>query len=143
VAGLRFQLNDLSPAMQAQVQKQLGPQVSSTSGGPAKSKHGQKRVVDLETGEIVDSKREAKALALYRQQLRDKQFSALATQVWFQIEGAIYRADFVKIEVVSANKDGTVNAKLRVIDAKGFKTKEYQHKKRQMLERFGITIEEV
>jgi hypothetical protein len=144
VSGLRFNLTDLSPAMQAQVKRQLSgkPEVLPAVAS-ALSKYANQKVIDPETKTVIASKREAKATALYREQLRGGDFAGLATQVWFQISGVIYQADFVKIDIVSSNKDGTVNAKLRVIDAKGHKTKEYQLKKKLMHNVLGIEIEEV
>jgi hypothetical protein len=130
--------------MQRQVERQLSVKTSVVPiVAQALNKFANQKVVDPETKTVIASKREAKALALYREQLKGGDFHGLATQCWFNLNGVIYIPDFIKIEILSANKDGTVNAKLRVIDAKGHKTKEYQLKKKLMKNIYGITIQEV
>ncbi len=102
---------------------------------------GTRRVKDPETGEMIDSKREAVVLQGLRAQFRAGKLDMLATQAWFRIEGGRYVADFVtgKVEEI----DGRICLVMEVLDAKGYATDVYKRSKRQIEERYGLKITEL
>ena len=78
---------------------------------PKKSKYGNIRTEDPETGSMVDSKLEAKHRKEYRQMLKSGLIKAYCPQAEFMLTGGIkYRADHLLI-----NNDGSIE----VIDSKG------------------------
>ena len=105
--------------------------------------HAKKTEID---GLVFDSKKEAEYYSLLKMQERMGRISGLKLQYRYQIiNSAIdhkgkklppiyYIADFVYWDS---------DAKLHVVDVKGFKTPVYKLKKRLMLELYDIDIEEV
>jgi Protein of unknown function (DUF1064) len=99
------------------------------------SKYRAIKTVDRETGEVLDSKAEARRYTALRKKLRDGEIFGLSRQCSFVIEGAIYVADFVYYEHKSLTREFMI-----VEDVKGMKTAHYKQKKRQMKERYGVEI---
>ena len=120
-------------------------------------KYGNKKTtVD---GMVFDSKKEARYYMLYKQREKDGKISNLRMQVPFELIPAIYRDETVHLKTkdkivrrcvqkavkyiadfVYVNND---TGKEEVIDAKGFRTKEYKLKKKMMLAFKDIEIIEV
>ena len=120
-------------------QKQVGEKVLAQKTGKY---HNRKTV---RHGITFDSKHEADRYDELRLLLKAGEIHDLKLQQAYKLVGAqrtptgaavravTYIADFVYIR----------NGKTIVEDAKGFKTKDYIIKKKLMLERFGIWVEEV
>jgi len=99
---------------------------------PKRQKYGNKRT--LVDGITFDSAREAKRWQELQLLLKAGEILGVFRQHPFRLQGCVYISDFVILQ-----KDGT----FCVEDAKGFKTKEYKIKKRQMKEVYNIEIREV
>ena len=98
---------------------------------PTKSKY---RNVKVEVdGEMIDSKAEAKRFKELKQLERIGEITGLVRQIKFQlVKGVVYKCDFLYYKI----KD----RKWIIEDKKGFKTKEYNTKKKLMLELLNIEI---
>lgn len=81
----------------------------------------------------LDSKKEAKSFVDLQLLLKAGEIQWYCRQPIFDLEGGRYRPDFIVLW-----KDGT----LEIIDVKGVKTPQYLKCKRQMMERYGIEIQE-
>lgn len=131
-----FDLARLGPA----VQKQVVEKVLAQKTGKY---HNRKTV---RHGITFDSKHEADRYDELRLLLKAGEIHDLKLQQTYKLvgvqrtpEGAAVRAVTYIADFVYYTRDG----KTIVEDAKGFKTKDYIIKKKLMLERFGIWVEEV
>jgi hypothetical protein len=131
------ELNELlrtMPAVQRlEVARQLGPETAEKVATVRRAKYGNARtVVD---GVRFDSKKEAARYETLKRLKEAGEVLWFATQPQFVLEGGVvYRADFVV-----AWKDGRVS----VEDVKGHRTREYLNKRKQVLARYGLEIEEL
>lgn len=101
-------------------------------------------VIDEETGRRVDSKHEAKVLRKQRERLRHGDIDLLATQVWVRVEGGRVELDFVMGRIVSI--DGVPHLRIEACDAKpqgGLRTDRWTIRRRQLQERYGLTVTEL
>ncbi len=106
--------------------------VSGKAAETKKSKFGNEVVIDDETGEKVDSKREMKHRKEYRAMVRRGEIAAYASQViYFLVKDLTYVADHVITHL-----DGRVE----VIDSKGMITRGAIDKKKLMKELRGIDV---
>ena len=104
---------------------------TGSSKKPLKSKYGnEKTQID---GIVFSSKRESNYYFILKTRLLAKEITELKMQVPFQLSVCKYIADFTFYE----------NGKMIVVDVKGFKTKEYNLKKKLMKSELGIDIKEV
>lgn len=139
-----------SPAAQRQILEQLG-QATRKANKPGKY-HSRKCTVTLpESGRQIafDSEREARRFGELRMLLHCGQIQDLRLQVNFTLQEGyttaygervrpiLYRADFTYRERTG---DGWCPV---VEDVKGVRTKEYNMKRKMMLEKFGVKIREV
>ena len=138
-----------SPAAQRQILEQLG-QTARKADKPGKY-HSRKCTVTLpESGKQItfDSEREARRFGELRMLLRCGQIQDLRLQVNFTLQEGyttadgervrpiVYRADFAYQERTSDGWRPVVE------DVKGVRTKEYNMKRKMMLEKFGVKIRE-
>ena len=138
-----------SPAAQRQILEQLG-HTAGKADKPGKY-HSRKCTVTLpESGKQItfDSEREARRFGELRMLLRCGQIQDLRLQANFTLQEGyttadgervrpiVYRADFTYLEQ-------TGDARPPVVEAvKGVRTKEYNMKRKMMLEKFGVKIRE-
>lgn len=127
--NVRFTLSDLEQKKKAGTIR--GYSVTGEQKKEKKSKYGNKVVVV--DGIKFHSKREANKYFELKMRQAAGEITDLQLQVEFQLSICKYFADFTFRE----------NGKLIVVDAKGFRTKEYRMKKKMMLHELGITITEV
>jgi hypothetical protein len=133
----RQELNELLKTMPAaqrlKVARQLGPETAEKVATVRRAKYGNTRtVVD---GVRFDSKKEANRYETLKRLKEAGEVLWFATQPQFVLEGGVvYRADFVV-----AWKGGRVS----VEDVKGHRTREYLNKRKQVLARYGLEIEEL
>lgn len=150
----------LGPAAQHQVFEKLTSQGRNQVGGSNKkvSKyHAQKaqRVMPNGSTRTFDSLREAKrydelALLLQAGAIRDLRLQQNFTLVegYITAEGEtvrpmVYKADFAYERPTEPDVTGTVHWLKVVEDVKGIRTDAYKLKKKLMLEKYGIIIQEV
>ena len=139
-----------SPAAQRQILEQLG-QTAGTSDKPGKY-HSRKCTVTLpESGKRVtfDSEREARRFGELRMLLRCGQIQDLRLQVNFTLQEGYTTADGERVRPIVYRADFTYRERTGdgwcpvVEDVKGVRTKEYNMKRKMMLEKFGVKIREV
>jgi len=120
-------IEDLPAHLQDQARHKLGVDK------PSKSKYGNRRTfVD---GQLFDSAKEAERYSELQLLCKAGDICGLCLQVPFRLPGKVtYIADFVYYDLK--------RMEFVVEDTKGFRTKEYQIKKKLMRE-IGIEIEEV
>lgn len=125
--------------------------------GPAAQKQVVEKVLDQKTGKYhnrktvrhgitFDSKREADRYDELRLLLKAGEIHDLKLQQTYNLVGAQRTPTGAAVRAVTFIADFvyyTRDGKTIVEDAKGFKTKDYIIKKKLMLERFGIWVEEV
>ena len=139
-----------SPAAQQQILEQLG-QTSRKADKPGKY-HSRKCTVTLpESGKQItfDSEREARRFGELRMLLRCGQIQDLRLQVNFTLQEGYTTADGERVRPIVYRADFTYRERTSdgwrpvVEDAKGVRTKEYNMKRKMMLEKFGVKIREV
>lgn len=139
-----------SPAAQRQILEQLG-QTAEKSDKPGKY-HSRKCAVTLpESGKQItfDSEREARRFGELRMLLRCGQIQDLRLQVNFTLQEGYTTADGERVRPIVYRADFTYQERTRdgwrlvVEDVKGVRTKEYNMKRKMMLEKFGVKIREV
>ena len=139
-----------SPAAQRQILEQLG-QTAGKSDKPGKY-HSRKCTVTLpESGKEIafDSEREARRFGELRMLLRCGQIRDLRLQVNFTLQEGYTTADGERVRPIVYRADFTYRERTGdgwrpvVEDAKGVRTKEYNMKRKMMLEKFGVKIREV
>ena len=113
-----------------------GYSVQVVNNTQKKSKYGNKKVEF--NGVVFDSKKELAHYLTLRMMEKAGAISDLKTQVSFELNpggthSLKYMADFTYI----------VNGVLQVVDAKGYRTREYKKKKRLMKQVHNIEIKEV
>lgn len=105
--------------------------------------HAKKTSID---GIVFDSKKEAEYYSLLRVQERLGKISGLKLQQKYQVIKPAVDHNGKKLPAIYYIADFVYwdnEAKLHVVDVKGFKTPVYKLKKRLMLELYDIEIEEV
>ena len=139
-----------SPAAQRQILEQLG-QTAGKSDKPGKY-HSRKCTVTLpESGKQVtfDSEREARRFGELRMLLRCGQIQDLRLQVNFTLQEGYTTADGERVRPIVYRADFTYRERTGdgwrpvVEDVKGVRTKEYNMKRKMMLEKFDVKIREV
>lgn len=139
-----------SPAAQRQILEQLG-QTAGKSDKPGKY-HNRKCTVTLpESGKEIafDSEREARRFGELRMLLRCGQIQDLRLQVNFTLQEGYTTADGERVRPIVYRADFTYRERTGdgwcpvVEDVKGVRTKEYNMKRKMMLEKFGVKIREV
>ena len=143
----------LSPSAQRQILEKLGrEQARVAMNNPTGKYHNQKCTVTLpESGKQItfDSEREARRFAELQMRRQFGDIRDLRLQVNFTLQEGftstegervrpiVYRADFTYQERT------TYGWRTVVEDVKGVRTKEYNMKRKMMLEKFGVDIREV
>ena len=139
-----------SPAAQRQILEQLG-QTARKADKPGKY-HSRKCTVTLpESGRQIsfDSEREARRFGELRMLLRCGQIQDLRLQVNFTLQEGYTTADGERVRPIVYRADFTYREHTGdgwcpvVEDVKGVRTKEYNMKRKMMLEKFGVKIREV
>ena len=139
-----------SPAAQRQILEQLG-QTAGKSDKPGKY-HSRKCTATLpESGRQIsfDSEREARRFGELRMLLRCGQIRDLRLQVNFTLQEGYTTADGERVRPIVYRADFTYRERTGdgwcpvVEDVKGVRTKEYNMKRKMMLEKFGVKIREV
>ena len=139
-----------SPAAQRQILEQLG-QTAGKSDKPGKY-HSRKCAVTMpESGRQIafDSEREARRFGELRMLLRCGQIQDLRLQVNFTLQEGYTTADGERVRPIVYRADFTYRERTGdgwrpvVEDVKGVRTKEYNMKRKMMLEKFGVDIREV
>ena len=148
-----MELSDIarfSPAAQRQILEQLG-QTARKSDKPGKY-HSRKCTVTLpESSKQItfDSEREARRFGELRMLLRCGQIQDLRLQVNFTLQEGYTTADGERVRPIVYRADFTYRERTGdgwcpvVEDVKGVRTKEYNMKRKMMLEKFGVKIREV
>ena len=140
----------LSPAAQRQILEQLG-HTAGKADKPGKY-HSRKCAVTLpESGRQIafDSEREARRFGELRMLLRCSQIRDLRLQVNFTLQEGYTTADGERVRPIVYRADFTYRERTGdgwcpvVEDVKGVRTKEYNMKRKMMLEKFGVKIREV
>ena len=138
-----------SPAAQRQILEQLG-QTAGKSDKPGKY-HNRKCTVTLpESGRQIafDSEREARRFGELRMLLRCGKIQDLRLQVNFTLQEGYTTADGERVRPIVYRADFTYRERTGdgwrpvVEDVKGVRTKEYNMKRKMMLEKFGVKIRE-
>ena len=138
-----------SPAAQRQILEQMG-QNAGKADKPGKY-HSRKCAVTLpESGKQItfDSEREARRFGELRMLLRCGQIQDLRLQVNFTLQEGYTTADGERVRPIVYRADFTYQERTRdgwrpvVEDVKGVRTKEYNMKRKMMLEKFGVKIRE-
>ena len=143
----------LSPAAQRQILEKLGrEQARAAMDKPAGKYHNRKCTITLpESGKQItfDSEKEARRFGELRMWLQFGDIRDLRLQVNFTLQEGfttdsgervrpiVYRADFTYQERTPSGWRTVVE------DVKGVRTKEYNMKRKMMLEKFGVDIREV
>lgn len=139
-----------SPAARRQILEQLG-QNAGKADKPGKY-HSRKCAVTLpESGKQItfDSEREARRFGELRMLLRCGQIQDLRLQVNFTLQEGYTTADGERVRPIVYRADFNYQERTRdgwrpvVEDVKGVRTKEYNMKRKMMLEKFGVKIREV
>ena len=139
-----------SPAAQRQILAQMG-QNAGKSDKPGKY-HSRKCTVTLpESGKQItfDSEREARRFGELRMLLRCGQIQDLRLQANFTLQEGYTTADGERVRPIVYRADFTYRERTGdgwcpvVEDVKGVRTKEYNMKRKMMLEKFGVKIREV
>ena len=139
-----------STAAQRQILEQLG-QTAGKVEKPGKY-HSRKCAVTLpESGKQItfDSEREARRFGELRMLLRCGQIQDLRLQVNFTLQEGYTTADGERVRPIVYRADFTYRERTGdgwcpvVEDVKGVRTKEYNMKRKMMLEKFGVDIREV
>ena len=139
-----------SPAARRQILEQLG-QNAGKADKPGKY-HSRKCTVTLpEIGRQIafDSEREARRFGELRMLLRCGKIQDLRLQVNFTLQEGYTTADGERVRPIVYRADFTYRERTGdgwrpvVEDVKGVRTKEYNMKRKMMLEKFGVKIREV
>ena len=139
-----------SPAARRQILEQLG-QNARKADKPGKY-HSRKCTVTLPESDkqiTFDSEREARRFGELRMLLRCGQIQDLRLQVNFTLQEGYTTADGERVRPIVYRADFTYREHTRdgwrpvVEDVKGVRTKEYNMKRKMMLEKFGVKIREV
>ena len=131
-------LNDLPPAMRAQVAARTGgnplpfepgsPEANALQAKPRKYRN-QPVVID---GERFDSKLEGRCYSWLKLRMCAGDVRWFVRQVSFRLEGGVkYRCDFIACLMAGG---------VEVIDAKGMLTESSRNKIKQVKERYGIDV---
>lgn len=115
-------LDTLPVRYRSQAEKQLKP----------RRKYGNVPIIDTETGEKIDSKKEAKRLAELRQKLRCGELRWLATQVELRLSETVK----MYVDFLYCDLDGVLHWE----DSKGHMTKDWRTKQRLAKDLLGIEI---
>lgn len=139
-----------SPAAQRQIMEKLG-KTAGKEDKPGKY-HSRKCTVTLpESGKEIafDSEQEARRFGELRMLLRCGKIQDLRLQVNFTLQEGYTTSDGERVRPIVYRADFTYKERTRggwhpvVEDVKGVRTKEYNMKRKMMLEKFGVKIREV
>jgi hypothetical protein len=137
-------LAKLDPARRRKVLAQLGdaPNLPATWGTmKRRSKYG--AIPTYYGGVRYASKKEARRAAAIDFDRANGLISGSMEQCRFVLEGGVcYLLDFAPFIVEAQLGGGWYRVRIRFEDVKGFRTKEFRNKSRQVLARHGVTIEE-
>ena len=148
-----MELSDIarfSPAAQRKILEQLG-HTAGKADKPGKY-HSRKCAVTMpESGRQIafDSEREARRFGELRMLLRCGQIQDLRLPVNFTLQEGYTTADGERVRPIVYRADFTYRERTGdgwrpvVEDVKGVRTKEYNMKRKMMLEKFGVKIREV
>ena len=140
----------LSPSAQRKILERMG-QTAGKLDKPGKY-HSRKCTVTLpESGKQIafDSEREARRFGELRMLLRCGQIQDLRLQANFTLQEGYTTADGERVRPIVYRADFTYRERTGdgwcpvVEDVKGVRTKEYNMKRKIMLEKFGVKIREV
>ena len=140
----------LSPSAQRKILERMG-QTAGKLDKPGKY-HSRKCTVTLPESDkqiTFDSEREARRFGELRMLLRCGQIQDLRLQANFTLQEGYTTADGERVRPIVYRADFTYRERTGdgwrpvVEDVKGVRTKEYNMKRKMMLEKFGVKIREV
>lgn len=147
------EISRLSPAAQRQILEKLGrKQAKAAMNKPTGKYHSRKCTVTLpENGKSItfDSEKEARRFGELRMRLHYNDIRDLRLQVNFTLQEGFTTADGERVRPIVYRADFAYRERTGdgwcpvVEDVKGVRTKEYNMKRKMMMEKFGVKIREV
>lgn len=142
----------LSPAAQRQILEKLGREHARAVMDKPGKYHNRKCTITIpESGKSItfDSEKEARRFGELRMRLQYGDIRDLRLQVNFTLQEGFTNAEGKRVRPIVYRADFTYQERAPsgwrtvVEDVKGIRTKEYGMKRKMMLEKFGVDIQEV